>query len=287
MERVVAKAGPDAARRAGAGRSGERGAVRQNSRRSSNAKKGSVFGCERNSLGGRSVKLGNLEFHIISAGTVLLDGGAMFGVVPRPLWSKKMPPDERNRIVLGLNCLLIETGGERILVETGVGDKMSAKLRDIYGFDGPYLTEGLRGYGVRPEDIDIVLNTHLHFDHCGGNTRIEKDKVVPGISERALRGPARRVRTRHESERARSGKLFSGKLRTDRIGWHVFPPGHGRYYRAGRGSPSRTGPHREHAVREAYRRREDRISAGRSCADGRASPASVDYGLRSLPHDDA
>ena len=58
---------------------------------------------------------------------------------------------------------------------------MSAKLRDIYGFDGPYLTEGLRGYGVRPEDIDIVIDTHLHFDHCGGNTRVEKDKIVPAF----------------------------------------------------------------------------------------------------------
>jgi hypothetical protein len=94
------------------------------------------------------VKLGDLEFHIVSAGHVLLDGGAMFGIIPRPLWSKKMAPDERNRIVLGMNCLLIETGGKRILVETGAGDKMSAKLRDIYGLDGPHLVDGLLGYGA-------------------------------------------------------------------------------------------------------------------------------------------
>jgi glyoxylase-like metal-dependent hydrolase (beta-lactamase superfamily II) len=130
---------------------------------------------------GWDLRLGDLEFHIVSDGHILLDGGAMFGVVPRPLWEKKMPPDARNRITLALNCLLIRAGGKRILVETGAGGKMDAKLRDIYGMDGPRLEESLRGYGVRPEDIDIVVNTHLHFDHCGGNTRVEKGKVVPAF----------------------------------------------------------------------------------------------------------
>ena len=125
------------------------------------------------------MKLGELEFHIISAGHVLLDVGAMFGVIPRPMWEKKMPPDARNRVTLAMNCLLIRAGGKRILVETGAGDKLNAKARDIYGLDGPFLQDELREYGLRPEDIDIVLNTHLHFDHCGGNTRVEKDKVVP------------------------------------------------------------------------------------------------------------
>ncbi len=127
------------------------------------------------------MKLGELEFHIISAGHVLLDGGAMFGVIPRPLWEKKMQPDARNRITLSMNCLLVHAGGKRILVETGAGDKMPAKLREIYGLDGPLLEDGLRGYDLRPEDIDIVLDTHLHFDHCGGNTRVEKDRIVPAF----------------------------------------------------------------------------------------------------------
>jgi glyoxylase-like metal-dependent hydrolase (beta-lactamase superfamily II) len=127
------------------------------------------------------LKLGNLEFHILSDGHVLLDGGAMFGVIPKPMWEKKMPPDARNRITLSMNCLLILAGGKRILVETGAGDKMNAKLRDIYGLDGPRLVERLRGYGLDPADIDIVIDTHLHFDHCGGNTRIEKDKIVPAF----------------------------------------------------------------------------------------------------------
>jgi glyoxylase-like metal-dependent hydrolase (beta-lactamase superfamily II) len=127
------------------------------------------------------VKLGELEFHVISAGRLLLDGGAMFGVIPRPLWEKKMQPDARNRITLSMNCLVIHAGGKRILVETGAGDKMNPKVREIYGLDGPFLEGGLRSYGLQPEDIDIVLNTHLHFDHCGGNTRVEKDTVVPAF----------------------------------------------------------------------------------------------------------
>jgi glyoxylase-like metal-dependent hydrolase (beta-lactamase superfamily II) len=127
------------------------------------------------------VKLGELEFHIIKAGHVLLDGGAMFGVIPKPMWEKKAPADARNRITLAMNCLLVHAGGKKILIETGVGDKMNAKLREIYGIDGPYLEQGLQDCGLTPADIDVVVNTHLHFDHCGGNTRVEKDKVVPAF----------------------------------------------------------------------------------------------------------
>jgi glyoxylase-like metal-dependent hydrolase (beta-lactamase superfamily II) len=151
------------------------------------------------------VKLGELEFHIISAGHVLLDGGAMFGVIPRPMWEKKMQPDARNRITLSMNCLLIHAGGKRILVETGAGDKMNAKARDIYGLDGPFLEDELRGYGLRPEDVDIVLNTHLHFDHCGGNTRVEKDKVVaafPNARYIVQRGEFEHAMNPNERDRA-------------------------------------------------------------------------------------
>ena len=125
------------------------------------------------------MKLGDIELHVVSAGHVLLDGGAMFGVIPKPMWEKKMPADGRNRITLSMNCLLIRAGGKRILVETGAGDKMSPKLRDIYGLDGPFLIDRLQALDVKPADIDIVINTHLHFDHCGGNTRIENGEVVP------------------------------------------------------------------------------------------------------------
>ena len=78
-----------------------------------------------------------------------------------------------------MNCLLIHAGGKRILVETGAGDKWNSKLKDIYGIERSSLLDGLRDYDLRPEDIDIVVNTHLHFDHCGGNTFAEKGKVLP------------------------------------------------------------------------------------------------------------
>ncbi|MGH9714143.1 MAG: MBL fold metallo-hydrolase [Candidatus Acidiferrales bacterium] len=127
------------------------------------------------------MKLGNLEFHIIVTGHFRLDGGAMFGVIPKTMWEKVSPPDSSNRILLAMNSLLIHAGGKRILVETGIGDKLTPKLRSIYDQDGPRLIEGLREYGLHTEEIDIVIDTHLHFDHCGGNTRVEEDKVVPAF----------------------------------------------------------------------------------------------------------
>lgn len=109
----------------------------------------------------------------------------MFGVVPKPLWEKKSAPDARNRITLAMNSLLIhvggQAGGQHILVETGAGLKMSPKLREIYGLKEPTLEAGLNSYGVRPEQINIVVDTHLHFDHCGGNTYAERDKVLPAF----------------------------------------------------------------------------------------------------------
>jgi len=86
------------------------------------------------------LKLGQLEFHILVAGHLGLDGGAMFGVIPRPLWEKKMTPDARNRVTLAMNSLLVYAGGKTILVETGAGDKLDAKQRDIYALDGPHLS---------------------------------------------------------------------------------------------------------------------------------------------------
>lgn len=125
------------------------------------------------------MKLGDLELHMLNAGHVYLDGGAMFGVIPKPLWEKKCPADSRNRIKLSMNCLLVHAGGKNILIETGAGDKFDVKFRDLYGFDGPFLQKELRYYGKELHEIDIVINTHLHFDHCGGNTHVEKDKIVP------------------------------------------------------------------------------------------------------------
>jgi len=126
------------------------------------------------------MKLGDFEVHTVSDGTFALDGGQMFGVVPKPLWERKAPADERNRIRLSLTCLLIRTGRLTILVETGLGDKFDAKFKDIYDVrHPPTLLTSLQELGVRPEDIDIVINTHLHFDHCGWNTRRLGGKTVP------------------------------------------------------------------------------------------------------------
>jgi glyoxylase-like metal-dependent hydrolase (beta-lactamase superfamily II) len=144
------------------------------------------------------LKLGQLEFHVLVDGYLGLDGGAMFGVIPKPMWEKKIPSDARNRIKLAMNCLLIRAGGKTILVETGAGDKWDAKRRDIFALDGPHLTERLLDYDLHPQDIDIVINTHLHFDHCGGNTRIEKDKVVSAFPH------ARYVVQRGEFEHAKN-----------------------------------------------------------------------------------
>jgi glyoxylase-like metal-dependent hydrolase (beta-lactamase superfamily II) len=127
------------------------------------------------------VRLGDLEFRIVSDGGFRLDGGAMFGVVPKPLWEKQKPADARNRIQLSMNCVLARTAGKTVLIETGAGDKLDAKRRDIYAIadSGPRLLDGLAAHGVRPDHVDIVVNTHLHFDHCGWNTRIVDGRVLP------------------------------------------------------------------------------------------------------------
>jgi len=151
------------------------------------------------------LKLGNLEFHIVVAGHVHLDGGAMFGVIPKTIWEEVAPPDSKNRVLLALNCLLIRAGGKRILVETGAGDKLKEKLRAIYDFDSPTLIQGLQDFGVHPEEVDIVVDTHLHFDHCGGNTRLEKDKVVatfPNARYIVHKGEFEHAKSPNERDRA-------------------------------------------------------------------------------------
>ena len=126
------------------------------------------------------IALGDIRVHVVSDGGFALDGGAMFGVVPRVVWERTDPPDEKNRVRLALNVALIESGGKRVLVDTGVGDKWDERKREIYRIDrSASLLGGLARLGVRPEDIDIVINTHLHFDHAGGNTRAIEGRVVP------------------------------------------------------------------------------------------------------------
>ena len=130
----------------------------------------------------RSRTLGRFKLHVIEAGMQRLDGGAMFGVVPKPLWAQRIPADERNRIPLALRCLLVETPDALVLIDNGVGNKENDRFRDIYGIENAgeptRLEDGLRAAGFEPDDIDIMLDTHLHFDHAGGNTFIDDDGQI-------------------------------------------------------------------------------------------------------------
>jgi len=126
------------------------------------------------------MRLGDIEFQLLTDGTIRLDGGAMFGVIPKPLWERKSPADDRNRVLLAMNIVLIRTAGKWILVETGAGDKWDAKQMQIYAYEkAPRLLDKLAALDLPPEKIDIVINTHLHFDHCGWNARMVNGKLRP------------------------------------------------------------------------------------------------------------
>lgn len=127
----------------------------------------------------RTRRLGNVVLHLVSDGLCWMDGGAIFGVVPKAIWQRVAECDAQNRVPMELNCLLIETCDEVILVNTGFGPKMSPKERGIYRFPESRLLTNLAELGFGPEDIHIVINTHLHPDHCGGNTTLVDGKPVP------------------------------------------------------------------------------------------------------------
>lgn len=160
------------------------------------------------------MEIGDYRVEIIPDTEFRLDGGAMFGVVPRVLWERVCPPDEKNRIRQNMNCVFIDTGGEKVLIETGIGEKWSAKETEIYGIfrEMPFAETLFEKTGCRPEDITIVVNTHLHFDHAGGNTifsgqwsadssqlkGVEPGKVVPQFKN------ARYLVSKRELEHAES-----------------------------------------------------------------------------------
>ncbi len=137
------------------------------------------------------LQLGRLRMHLLQAGGQKLDGGAMFGVVPKPLWERRIAADERNRIQLGMRCLLIEHDVGLVLVDTGCGNKENAKFQDIYGVENAgeggrtALEAALSACGVSPSDIAIVINTHLHFDHAGGDTWVDAEGAVHPTFPRA------------------------------------------------------------------------------------------------------
>ncbi len=127
-------------------------------------------------------QVGGYRCHALEAGRQRLDGGAMFGVVPKPLWEKRVSADERNRIPLALRCVLVEHDVGPVLIDTGIGNKESEKFADIYAVDnlgktGPtQLEDALAELGVEPESVRYVINTHLHFDHAGGNTALPPNR---------------------------------------------------------------------------------------------------------------
>ena len=121
------------------------------------------------------MELGNWQLDVVSGGRLRLDGGSMFGVVPRPLWEKKQPPDERNRIQMATNCLLLRDGQHTALIDTGYGGKMSEREQEVFHLDqGDPLLASLAELDLSPEDIDTVVFSHLHFDHAGGATTRDK-----------------------------------------------------------------------------------------------------------------
>jgi glyoxylase-like metal-dependent hydrolase (beta-lactamase superfamily II) len=132
------------------------------------------------------MRFGSYEVDIVETCRFALDGGAMFGVVPKPLWERRIPADARNRIPLGMRCLLVEHDIGLVLIDNGAGNKENEKFTDIYGIENrgaegrTLLEDGLRSLGFRPEDVVLMIDTHLHFDHAGGNTyRDAAGRIVP------------------------------------------------------------------------------------------------------------
>ena len=131
----------------------------------------------------KTIAAGDFEISLIRAGVYWWDGGAIFGVVPKVLWSRKTASDELNRVPLGLNCYLIRTGKHTILVETGAGDKLDERFRDRARLPAvtDRLPEVIASHGFDPESVDIVVNSHLHWDHCSGNTVFHGDRAVAAL----------------------------------------------------------------------------------------------------------
>jgi glyoxylase-like metal-dependent hydrolase (beta-lactamase superfamily II) len=132
--------------------------------------------------------LGDFELTLVSDGIYRADGGAFFGVVPKVLWERKVQPDELNRLTIGLNSLLVRSGKTNVLIETGIGNKLPEKHKRIWETQEKLL-ENLRRAGAEPDDIDIVINTHLHFDHCGWNTVYRDGRAVAAFPKAKYYAP--------------------------------------------------------------------------------------------------
>jgi glyoxylase-like metal-dependent hydrolase (beta-lactamase superfamily II) len=127
------------------------------------------------------MQFGDLNIEIVTDGMVMVDAGGPFGLVPRPLYQSYINPDEDNLIPMRLDCLLVRSAGKTIVIDTGLGERLKDRAKQYWGLTRPEggLVENLAQHSVAPEDVDIVINTHLHSDHCGGNTRFRDQSVVP------------------------------------------------------------------------------------------------------------
>ncbi len=154
------------------------------------------------------MKLGRFDLRVVSDGEFRLDGGAMFGVVPKSMWERAKPPDEKNRIRMGTNCLLVAAGRELVLIDTGIGDKHDEKFLDLHAFDRGQrrLPDAIRAAGFEAGDVTHVVLTHLHFDHCGWNTRRDASgRAVPTFPNARYwlnRGEVEHARNPNERDRA-------------------------------------------------------------------------------------
>src|SRR5437867_1934618 len=168
------------------------------------------------------MNLADFELTAVSDGLYRLDGGAFFGIIPKSMWSKKVQADENNLVPVGLNSIVVQTGKQTVLIETGIGNKLSEKMQKIYGQPAKLL-ENLSAAGVSPEEIDIVINSHLHFDHCGWNT---------------IYSPCRRSKAKRSTTRRRFRRSGSRCLRTIRryrgVMWRRMSRGRWRRGRSNR-----------------------------------------------------
>ncbi len=149
--------------------------------------------------------LGEFEITVLTDGYFLLDGGGMFGVVPRPLWMKRVTPDAENRILMGSNTLVVRDGKRTVVIETGLGNKLDARMRAIYGAQ-QMLASAFAAAGIGMDEVDVVINSHLHFDHCGWNTIVGEDGTLkpafPNARYYAPRGEVEHGRLQLERDRS-------------------------------------------------------------------------------------
>jgi glyoxylase-like metal-dependent hydrolase (beta-lactamase superfamily II) len=165
-------------------------------------------------------RLGNLDLRILSDGSFFQDAGAVFGIVPRVMWERAVNPtlDSQNRMAIAMNCVLVRSRDKVVLIETGAGDKEGHRRQATPAADGNLMAE-LDAAGVRPEEVDIVINTHLHADHCGWNTRAEGERTVPTFpNARYLIQRGEWVAATHPNERTRATYFAENLLPLEEAG---------------------------------------------------------------------